>query len=76
MKARDDIQSRIEILQKDAVPNYGGGIPEPGMIIEKLTEKLKKIDAALSTSARQVPMPDLQQEPPMSRMSHMSHMGH
>jgi hypothetical protein len=29
--------------------NYRGDIPEPDMIIEELTEKLKEIDAALAT---------------------------
>jgi hypothetical protein len=49
LKARGDIQGRIENLQASPVLNYRGGIPEPDMIIEGLTEKLKEIDAALAT---------------------------
>lgn len=49
LKARGDIQERIENLQASPVLNYRGGIPEPDIIIEELTEKLKEIDAALAT---------------------------
>ena len=49
LKTRGDIQRRIENLQTSPVFNYGGGIPEPDMIIEELAENLKEIDAALAT---------------------------
>jgi hypothetical protein len=49
LKARGDIQRRIENLKTSPVLNYRGGIPEPDLIIEELTEKLKEIEAALAT---------------------------
>lgn len=48
LNTRGDIQRRIENLQTSPVFNYRGGIPEPDIIIEELTEKLKEVDAALA----------------------------
>jgi hypothetical protein len=49
LKARSDIQSRIEGLQTHPVLDYRGGVPERDLIIEELVEKLKEIEAALAT---------------------------
>src|SRR5262249_25501523 len=48
LRARAEIQQRIEGLHASPVLNYRGGIPEPDLIIEGLTERLAEIDEALS----------------------------
>ena len=48
LRARADIQRRIEGLQSSPVLNYRGGIPQPDLIIEGLRDKLAEIDDALS----------------------------
>jgi len=47
LRARADIQQRIDGLQASPVLNYRGGIPERDLIIEGLREKLSEIDGAL-----------------------------
>jgi len=51
LRARADIQNRIEGLQASPVLNYRGGIPQPDLIIEGLRDKLSEIDDALSRLA-------------------------
>jgi hypothetical protein len=49
LDARTDIQQRIEVLQSSPVLSYRGGIPEPDILIEELTENLGEIESALAT---------------------------
>jgi hypothetical protein len=48
LRARADIQQRIEDLRASPVLNYRGGIPQPDLIIEGLNDRLAEIDDALS----------------------------
>jgi hypothetical protein len=48
LKARADLEARIEQVQSSPVMNYRGGVPETDIIVEELAESLKEIDAALA----------------------------
>lgn len=49
LKARADIQQRIEALQSSPVSSNRGGVLESDIIIEGLAEKLREIDIALAS---------------------------
>ncbi|MGB7034165.1 MAG: hypothetical protein WBD71_01460 [Xanthobacteraceae bacterium] len=48
LKAREQIQWRIEGVQSNPQYNYRGGVPETDVIISELAEKLAEIDKVLA----------------------------